>query len=263
MSALRLRRATTAAPVREEIAPLRIELAGHGSVEVRCHRDRRARRLRLLVDAGGARMTLPAQVSPRAAEQFLLQQRDWLRQQLQRRPAASSMDAAPVAEGRLPLRGSLWTLRRLPARRLTLRRVDDGIELLAPAELPPLRLAAALREFYTAEARADVGHWLPALLPGLPVPPSRFKFAPLRSLWGSLNRDGVVSLDLALILAPPAVFHYVLVHELCHLIHRHHQPPFWREVAARCPHWQFQRDWLRRHGDGIKGQLQALLQTAR
>jgi predicted metal-dependent hydrolase len=68
-----------------------------------------------------------------------------------------------------------------------------------------------------------------------------------------------VSLDLALVLAPPAAFEYVLVHELCHLLQRNHGPRFWREVEARAPDWRVQRTYLRGEGMGLKSQLRVLL----
>ncbi|MCP2936880.1 M48 family metallopeptidase, partial [Salmonella enterica subsp. enterica serovar Typhimurium] len=88
------------------------------------------------------------------------------------------------------------------------------------------------RDFYEGEARADLGRWLPRYVAGLPRAPRRIQFKVLSSLWGSLSPDGAVSLDLALVLGRPGAFEYVLVHELCHLIHHNHSRRYWREVEA-------------------------------
>ena len=120
-------------------------------------------------------------------------------------------------------------------------------------------LQRALRDFYEAEARSDLGRWLPRLLPTLPRPPRRFVFKRTVSQWGSLAPDGSVSLDLALVLARPAAFEYVLVHELCHLLQANHSTRFWREVEARFPSWEDERDYLRREGRALKGRLRRLL----
>jgi predicted metal-dependent hydrolase len=138
-------------------------------------------------------------------------------------------------------------------------RDDDGIAIQLPGAAKPSTAARLLRDFYIAEAQADVGRWLPRYLPALPRPPSRLRLRPLRSLWGSLSPDDAVSLDLALVLAPPAAFEYVLVHELCHLLQRNHGPRFWREVEARAPDWRVQRTYLRGEGMGLKSQLRVLL----
>ena len=66
-------------------------------------------------------------------------------------------------------------------------------------------------------------------------------------------------LYLALVLARPAAFEYVLVHELCHLLQANHSTRFWREVEARFPSWEDERDYLRREGRALKGRLRRLL----
>ncbi len=62
------------------------------------------------------------------------------------------------------------------------------------------------------------------------------------------RRKGVVNLNWRLILAPPAVFEYVVVHELCHLRQPHHKAAFWRLVGQVLPGFEDQRRWLRANG---------------
>ncbi|MNV98506.1 hypothetical protein D3C71_1937660 [compost metagenome] len=81
----------------------------------------------------------------------------------------------------------------------------------------------------------------------------------MSSQWGSLAPDGALSLDLSLVLAPPAAFEYVLVHELCHLIHADHSRAFWREVERRCPDWRLQREYFRDCGRALKARLRKLI----
>ncbi|MFN8902560.1 MAG: YgjP-like metallopeptidase domain-containing protein, partial [Lysobacteraceae bacterium] len=120
----------------------------------------------------------------------------------------------------------------------------------------------ALHEAYVAEARAAVGRMLPRYLGGLPRPPRMFRFRALSSLWGSLAPDGTVSMDLSLVLGPPAAFEYVLVHELCHLLRADHSPAFWAEVEARWPDWRAQRGFLRSpDGLALKARWRAIVAT--
>jgi predicted metal-dependent hydrolase len=69
-----------------------------------------------------------------------------------------------------------------------------------------------------------------------------------KHLWGSCTAKGVVNLNWRLILAPPAVFEYVVVHELSHLRQPHHQVAFWRLVRQILPGFEEQRRWLRTNG---------------
>jgi len=73
-----------------------------------------------------------------------------------------------------------------------------------------------------------------------------------RTRWGSCGRNGHISLNWRLMLMPEWVRDYVLVHELMHLRRMDHSPKFWRHVEAACPDYRVARQWLRRHGPGLR-----------
>jgi len=244
---------------RERIA---LRLEDGVEVDVERVRDPRARRLRLLVGERGVRLTVPRGASLREAQVFLEQHRGWLGQQL-RRAAARELPAAlqPGVTDCIPLRGGSLPLRWTAGRYCRLEHDADGLQLALPPAASVASAKRLLRDFYTAQARADVGRWLSHYLPTLPRPPSAIRLRPLSSLWGSLSPDSALSLDLSLVLGPPDAFEYVLVHELCHLLQRNHGPAFWREVERRWPQWRAQRVYLRGEGMALKASLKALVGT--
>ena len=73
-----------------------------------------------------------------------------------------------------------------------------------------------------------------------------------RTRWGSCGRDGHVCLNWRLILMPPWVRDYVLIHELMHLRRLDHSPAYWRLVAAACPEYLAARRWLRSNGSSLR-----------
>jgi hypothetical protein len=73
-----------------------------------------------------------------------------------------------------------------------------------------------------------------------------------KTRWGSCGRNGHISLNWRLMLMPEWVRDYVLVHELMHLRRMDHSPKFWRHVEAACPGYRVARQWLRRHGPGLR-----------
>jgi len=72
-----------------------------------------------------------------------------------------------------------------------------------------------------------------------------------RSRWGSCGPDGDIMLSMRLALAPPEVFRYVVIHELCHLRWHGHGPRFWDLLARQMPDFEAHRAWLRRHGAAL------------
>jgi predicted metal-dependent hydrolase len=247
------------APPSTDRVTLDVVLPDGRSVPVLRVRDARARRIKLLVSERGARLTVPKRASLREAEQFLRAHLDWLAVQLDRRAPAAPPPALDFgAQATLPLRGEAIPLRWCDGRMLRIERAEDGIVVTHAPAARAASLRQALKEFYLGEARRDVGQWLPKYLAGLPRPPRLVRFRALRSLWGSLSPDDALSLDLALVLGPPAAFEYVLVHELCHLIRPDHSRAFWREVERRCPQWREHRAWFRGEGLALKDELRRL-----
>lgn len=230
------------------------------AITVQRVRDPRAKRIKLSVDERGARLTLPLRASLVSGDRFLQEHRQWLSAQLQK---YASGDATPaLARGltsRLPLRGEQLPLTWHEGRYNRLARDDDGLHFHSTARASDTTLRRALREFYEAEARADIGHWLPRYLPTLPRAPARIRLKVMSSQWGSLSPDGSLALDLALVTGRPSAFEYVLVHELCHLIHANHSRAFWREVEARFPAWREERDYFHAEGRRLKAVLRALV----
>ncbi len=228
---------------------------------VRWVRDARARRLKLSLNERGVRLTLPLRASERSALEFLAAQTSWLQRQRQTLGITTAAQRLrPDSLQRLSLWGEQLPLRWEPASRCDLLRDEQGLRFLYTQRSTQAQWASALRGFLEAEGRRRLGGLLPGLLPGLPRAPQCFRLRPMSSLWGSLAPGGAVSLDLALILASPECFDYVLVHELCHLIVPNHSPAFWREVAQRYPGWRPVRGRLRDDGLALKAKLNQLLQ---
>ena len=236
-----------------------LTLADGRDVEVQRVRNPRARRLKLSVDERGARLTVPPRTSLVAGERFLIEHRDWLSAQLDHYADVAAPPLQQDVTAALPLRGEERPLAWQRGRFAKVRDDAGQLVFIAPEDARHASLQRALRDFYESQARADVGHWLPGYLGGLPRPPQRMTFKRMTSQWGSLSPDGNVVLDLSLVLARPSAFHYVLVHELCHLIHGNHSRSFWREVEARFPQWRAEREYFRAEGRRLKATLRSLL----
>lgn len=69
-----------------------------------------------------------------------------------------------------------------------------------------------------------------------------------KSRWGSCSREGNLNFNCLLIMAPPEVLDYVVVHELCHRIEMNHSAKFWAQVEQVIPEYRTYRKWLKEHG---------------
>ena len=73
--------------------------------------------------------------------------------------------------------------------------------------------------------------------------------------WGSCSARGDLSFNCLLLLCPPEVLDYVVVHELCHRRNMDHSGRFWAEVALTLPDYNSRRAWLREHGPALMARL--------
>jgi len=81
---------------------------------------------------------------------------------------------------------------------------------------------------------------------------SRVSIRNQRTRWGSCGREGHICLNWRLVVMPPWVRDYVIVHELMHLRRLDHSPAYWRLVSAACPSYRDARRWLVANGPALR-----------
>ena len=70
------------------------------------------------------------------------------------------------------------------------------------------------------------------------VQPSGVYIQEMRQRWGSCTPKGKIILNPELIKAPKPCIEYVIIHELCHLVHRNHSPAFFALQEREMPDWE-------------------------
>lgn len=60
----------------------------------------------------------------------------------------------------------------------------------------------------------------------------------LTNRWGSMTPSGRLVLNKKLIHAPIACIDYVIIHELCHILHPNHSVEFWKFLTTILPDWE-------------------------
>ncbi len=119
---------------------------------------------------------------------------------------------------------------------------------VAPADQDRV-LRPLLQHWLAAQAaqalQQQVLRWAPQV--GGPMP-TAVRVRDYRSRWGVARSDGLLTFNWRLVQSPPHCQAYIAVHELTHLAHPHHQPPFWAAVARVLPAYPESKRWLHEHG---------------
>ncbi len=76
----------------------------------------------------------------------------------------------------------------------------------------------------------------------------RISIRAAKTRWGSCSGEGNLNFHWKLILMPPEILDYVVVHELAHRKQMNHSPLFWAEVEKVLPDYKARRAWLKENG---------------
>lgn len=72
-----------------------------------------------------------------------------------------------------------------------------------------------------------------------------------RTCWASCSGKKNINYSYRIVKMPLAVQDYLIVHELCHLVHMNHGQEYWELVAQYCPDYKLHRRWLNENKGSI------------
>lgn len=108
-----------------------------------------------------------------------------------------------------------------------------------------------LKKFYMLSCKKVVGERIKIYQARLKVKPKSFDVVESATKWGSCSSDRNLTFNYRLAMAPLDVIDYVVIHELCHLLHMNHDRSFWRRVGSIMPDYKEKELYLERHGQSM------------
>lgn len=122
-----------------------------------------------------------------------------------------------------------------PARRKEIAADLLDLTVLHPAPADERQLATFVIHWLKEEALRLLSPHVTALSARLALPVPRVKLSNARREWGSCNRNGDIRLSWRLVQLPPHLAHYVVAHEVAHLVELNHSTRFWSLVETLYP----------------------------
>ena len=109
----------------------------------------------------------------------------------------------------------------------------------------------ALERIYRQRAKERLRGRAAYFAPIMGVSYGSLRLSSAKTRWGSCSGKGNLNFHWKLILMPPEVLDYVVVHELAHLKEMNHSPRFWAVVEEVLPDYKERRQWLKENGGRI------------
>jgi predicted metal-dependent hydrolase len=118
-------------------------------------------------------------------------------------------------------------------------------------ESQELRIQQYLQNWYRSRALERLQDKTHRYAKQIGVSPAGISVRNFKSRWGSCDKKGEVVFNWNIIKAPHSIVDYVVIHELCHLIHPNHSKDFWELVGRHDASYPEHRQWLRKTGAGM------------
>ncbi|MFI3322981.1 MAG: SprT family zinc-dependent metalloprotease [Rikenellaceae bacterium] len=190
---------------------------------------------------------LPIGYSPSYAEKFVSEKVNWIQK---------SIDKLSSAQEKIPVRsyidgsshlllGKTYTLKFVKGSQSRVECDDNFIYVttVAPEYMEPI-----LRVWYENKANELITPIFTDITFAFSerhnVMPKSLEYKYVKSFWGLCTSKGAIRLNIDLVRAPLECIEYIIMHELCHLLHHDHSPRFYNTLTMEMPDWERRKKLL-------------------
>jgi predicted metal-dependent hydrolase len=106
------------------------------------------------------------------------------------------------------------------------------------------RIKQTLKRFYYQQCKALVTERINAYQRNFKTKPRSVIISDNQSAWGTCDSKYQLTFNWKLAMAPKEIIDYVVVHEMCHMVHLNHDRSFWRLVGSIIPDYEQRQNWL-------------------
>lgn len=121
-------------------------------------------------------------------------------------------------------------------------------ELIDTKDLTEDELRISLKKFYISSCKKIINQRVKVYQEQLRVKPKSIEVDESKGKWGACTSDKKITFNYRLAMAPVESIDYVVVHELCHLLHMNHERSFWRKIGSILPDYKKREEYLERYG---------------
>ena len=220
---------------------------------------RRKKTIGITLDHGGVFVAVPIRTSREQIREAVLKRAGWIL----RKSADQAVQPRRkefVGGETLPYLGTEIALfvEHANIRRPTIALEDCGFRVAVPAALGRdgeerhKAVHLAVVGWYRARAAERLDREVERWARAMSLNPTRVLIRDQRRRWGSCSHDGTLRFNWRIVMAPPAIIDYLVVHELLHLRIKNHSASYWAEFARLMPDCKARRRLLRGMGPRLR-----------
>lgn len=178
-------------------------------------------------------------VSQHYIEQLLLKKSDWINRSREKllQKKGKALDFSQQTE--LYYQGQSYPLRLIEqTKKRTTLIFDQEVFLLYYHQYNEVLFQKHVDNFYKEEAKQFVPLLVEKWSGQMALVPTNIRFRKTKRQWGSCSGKNILSFNTMMMKLPQDVIQYIIVHELAHIKHKHHQKSFWKLVEEYIPDYK-------------------------
>ena len=121
----------------------------------------------------------------------------------------------------------------------------EGNFLCIPEHIKPEKVPHLLKNWLVGMAEEVILDRLDYFAELMDLDFESVKIVNSRAKWGSCDRNLNLTFNFKMVMLPPIIIDYIIIHELSHILELNHSPQFWEVVASIMPTYKKQRETLK------------------
>lgn len=121
--------------------------------------------------------------------------------------------------------------------------IDEALVIQGPGADED-QMKQVMTSFYKKQCKQIIDQRIRYWQSNFKVKPRKISIRSNKKHWGTCNSNRELTFNWRLAMAPLSVVDYVVVHELCHMVHMNHDRSFWRLVGKLMPDYKEKMAWL-------------------
>ena len=219
------------------------------TLPVQLIRTDRRKTVSISLEDGAVRVLAPKRLAERRIQEIVDKKSNWISKRLKDQAAAPKIQAKHFVDGeRFSYLGKHYTFERRQGDQSSVKLKSGRLISTLNSTVSEKEAIEAHRSqvtnWYRDRAADVLGHKTAQHGDALKLAPSAIKIKNYKARWGSCSIKGEISYNWKIMMAPPRIIDYVVIHELSHLVHHDHSDKFWKQVGKSFPDYRECRVWL-------------------
>ncbi|MDH5917760.1 M48 family metallopeptidase [Vibrio splendidus] len=229
------------------------ELIHTEGYSVLVERTSRRKTASIKVDEGEVIIVVPKLLERDKIDKLLASKHQWIVEKIAQYQTASPATMREYVSGEsLPYLGRNYRLKVLKGDLAPTKLLNGRITVTVPDPSTQTHyIRRALTNWYKRHADKKIREKVRRYESLVGVETGVVRTKEFKSRWGSCTPYGDLEFNWVIVMAPNRVVDYVVVHELCHLIHHDHSPQFWKEVERVMHDYKKHKEWLRGNAQNL------------